>query len=51
MKNRILYKSKNGYMVKNINKYDETSFLRFMSQNQSKNEQPFKKDMKPLTEQ
>ena len=51
MKDKILFKSKDVYIVKNINKYDESSFLRFMSQNQSKNEKPFKKDMKPLTEQ
>lgn len=51
MKDKILFKSKDAYIVKNINKYDESSFLRFMSQNQSKNEKPFKKDMKPLTEQ
>ncbi len=51
IKGTFLFKSKNAYIVKNINKYDESSFLRFMSQNQSKNEKPFKKDMKPLTEQ
>ena len=51
MKDKILFKSKDAYFVRNINKYDESAFLRFMSQNQSKNEKPFKKDMKPLTEQ
>lgn len=51
LKSKILFKSNHGYIVKNMNNYDEQSFLRFMSQNQSKNEKPFKKDMKLLTEQ
>lgn len=51
MKEKLLFKEKNGYVVKNIDNYDESSFLRLMSQNQSKNEKPFKKEMKELTEQ
>ena len=51
LKGKILYKNDYGYNVKNMDSYDELSFLRFMSQNQSKNEKPFKRDLKVLTEQ
>lgn len=51
MKDRFLFKQKGGYLIQNIDRYDEQSFLRFMSQNQRKNEKPFKKEMKKTTEQ
>ena len=51
MKEKVLFKGENGYVVKNIDNYDESSFLRLMSQNQLKNEKPFKKEMKSSTEQ
>lgn len=51
LKDKFLVKSNSGYIIKNFEKFDEESFLRIMSQNQKKNEAPFKKELKDTSEQ
>jgi hypothetical protein len=53
LKGNILEKNSDGknYNVINIERYDEESFLRLMSQNQNKSEKPFKKELKYEAEQ
>lgn len=45
----LIKKSKEDYMIINIEKYDKNSFLRLMSQKQSKSETPFSKELKEKT--
>lgn len=46
LKNNILFPvDKNFYEVKNINMYDQISFLRLMSQKQDKSEKPFQREL------